>query len=295
MMERPIPEAVAEFVRARLGHALEFSFAGWPHTQSRVWRAARPDGSAFYVKHHAEPYLFERHSYACHHWVRQLPACVPACVPELVAASDAALGTMIFGQVPGRLLELVPLPPKLELDVYRDAGRVARAMHTLNCEDDPSFDAAADFTASAHDYCRRARGLVDNATLDWAADMLRDGSSFKGHRRVPCHRDYSPRNWLVEVIDGRAKLCVIDFERARLDLGLYDFQRMWPDHFRARPERQRAFFDGYGAQLSPEDEHNLKLLVLRTSIATLSWAAAHADAAFLRQAIETIEYVRGRL
>jgi hypothetical protein len=291
MVDRPIPEAVAEFARAELGRDLEFSFAGWPHTDSRIWRAARPDKAAFYVKHHDEPYLFARHLYACQHWAPKLPV----RVPELIAASDAELRTMIFSEVPGSPLELEPLPPDLELDVYREAGSAARVLHALGCDAEPSFDAAEYVSSTFHDYCEKARGLIEGATLRWAMDALGDASSFRGQRRVPCHRDYSPRNWLVQASDDRAELCLIDFERARLDLSLYEFQRMWPDHWRRRPDRQRAFFEGYGTQLSPEDEHNLKLLVLRTSINTLSWATAHGDPAFARQAAETIEYVRGRL
>jgi hypothetical protein len=67
--------------------------------------------------------------------------------------------------------------------------------------------------------------------------------------QVPCHRDYTPRNWLVK--DGVQY--VIDFEHARLDVWLADLARLhlgiWPD----RPDLKEAFLVGYGRQLSDTD------------------------------------------
>jgi Ser/Thr protein kinase RdoA (MazF antagonist) len=67
--------------------------------------------------------------------------------------------------------------------------------------------------------------------------------------QVPCHRDYTPRNWLVK--DGVQY--AIDFEHARLDVWLADLARLhlgiWPD----RPDLKEAFLAGYGRQLSDTD------------------------------------------
>ena len=114
-MERDIPEHVAAFARRELGGDLEFQFAGWPHAESRIWRARRASGDAFYVKEHANPSLFARHLFACREWAPRLPVNVPA----LVAVSDEDLKTLIFSEVPGAVMEGLELPRSLELDVYR--------------------------------------------------------------------------------------------------------------------------------------------------------------------------------
>jgi hypothetical protein len=109
---------------------------------------------------------------------------------------------------------------------------------------------------------------------------------------VPCHRDFSPRNWLVEAQDGRLEWSLIDFERARHDFKYVDFLRMWPDHWQGRPERREAFFRGYGRELSQDEEHRLKLAVLSTCVGTVPWARENGDPAFEAWARRTIERLR---
>lgn len=290
-MERDIPEEVAAFARRELGGDLEFQFAGWPHAESRIWRARLGSGDTFYVKEHAQPYLFARHLFACREWASRLPVNVPA----LVAVSDEGLKTLIFSEVPGEVMEGLELPREVELEVYRQAGAVARALHSLPLAAPENFDAGADFQATLEKYCALAEGLLAPSTLDWARGMAKDSAAlFQGLSFVPCHRDLSPRNWLVDVRDDRPFFSLIDFERARPDLALYEFQRMWPDHFRHEPERQTAFFDGYGRSLSDRETTIMNLVVLRTSIATVWWARKNQDPAFeqtARTRIETLQRV----
>lgn len=291
-LERDIPEHVAAFARRELGGDLEFEFAGWPHLESRVWRARLASGDAFYVKEHATPNLFTRHLFACREWAPRLPVNVPA----LVAVSDESLKTLIFSEVPGTVMERLQLPSTLELEVYRQAGAVARALHSLPHAAPSSFDAAADFQATLEKYCALARELLARSTLDWALDRARDAAAlFRGLSPVPCHRDLSPRNWLVDVRDERAFFSLIDFERARPDLALYEFVRMWPDHFRREPERQAAFFDGYGRPLSDQERVIVDLLVLRTSIATVWWARQNQDPEFEQTARSRIQALEHQL
>ena len=84
---------------------------------------------------------------------------------------------------------------------------------------------------------------------------------------MPCHRDYTPRNWLVK--DGVQY--VIDFEHARLDVWLADLARLhlgiWPD----RPDLKEAFLAGYGRQLSDTDHAILQGVAL-----TATWLVVKA-------------------
>jgi Phosphotransferase enzyme family len=78
---------------------------------------------------------------------------------------------------------------------------------------------------------------------------------------VPCHRDYTPRNWLAR--DGVQY--VIDFEHARLDVWLADLAWLhlgiWPD----RPDLKDAFLAGYSRQLSDTDHAILQDLAALTA------------------------------
>ena len=71
---------------------------------------------------------------------------------------------------------------------------------------------------------------LDADLVSWARSILPSTELFGGEPCVPCHRDYSPRNWLVCEKSTGLQWSLIDFERARLDLGYADFQRpsIWP-------------------------------------------------------------------
>jgi Ser/Thr protein kinase RdoA (MazF antagonist) len=188
------------------------------------------------------------------------------------------------------------LSRSVELDAYRQAGAAARAMHSLPHDSTEIFEAAAHFQATFEKQCALAKELIARPTLDWAlATATKSIGLFRGLPLVPRHRDHSPRNWLVDVRDGRLLFSPIDFERARPDLARYEFQRMWWDHFEREPERRSAFFEGYGRPLSDEEGAVVQLLVLRTSIVTVCWARQNADPAFEQTARETIEALKQRL
>ena len=85
---------------------------------------------------------------------------------------------------------------------------------------------------------------------------------------MACHRDYTPRNWLVK--DGVQY--VIDFEHARLDVWLADLARLdlgiWPD----RPDLKEAFPVGYGRQLNDTDHAVLQ----GVAVLTATWLVVKA-------------------
>ena len=75
----------------------------------------------------------------------------------------------------------------------------------------------------ARTWAQRARGRIENSlvenVLKIAAAPWPAGAPIP--TRVPCHRDFTERNWLVQ--NGR--FTVIDFEHARLDWALVDVER----------------------------------------------------------------------
>ena len=288
MTEKLIPADVVEIVRTHFKRDFEFTFAGWPHGQSMTWRATDDSGPAMYVKVHAEPYLYQRHTQAYELWVPHLPC----RTPELLFA-DANLLLLVFAELPGAPLENVALPLDLELLAYETGGRVASVFHELPASpNEQPGDPGEAAVQRMRDLIERAAGLIDDDTLRWVESVGMDPAVFAGEQLVPCHRDYSPRNWLVAENDGGLDWSLIDFERARHDFMYFDFQRMWPDHWRDRPDRRAAFFRGYGRELTKDEEHRLRLTVLRTCVGTVSWARTNGDPAFEAWARQTIERLR---
>jgi thiamine kinase-like enzyme len=80
--------------------------------------------------------------------------------------------------------------------------------------------------------------------------------------QVPCHHDYTPRNWLVR--DGR--LNVIDFEWSGLDARVADFARLHLGVWATRPDLREAFLEGYGHELSQADHGILHGCAVLTAV-----------------------------
>jgi len=285
---KTIPEPVAKAVRQQFGTDLQFAFAGWPHGQSLMWKATGEGGRVVYAKVHAEPYLYERHIAAFRDWVPQLPC----STPELLLADQEHL-LMVFEQLDGVPLETAFVSQQTELEAYRIAGRVAKAFHDIEPERTEKVWSAANAARSRMErFITMSEDTLDPELLSWVKAVLPETELFRGEQRVPCHRDYSPRNWLVSDTSGGLQWSLIDFERARLDLKYADFQRMWPDAWKGRPDRRAAFFEGYGVDLSSDEEKRLKITVLANCLGTIPWAVANNDPAFGQWALDTLKELR---
>ena len=90
-----------------------------------------------------------------------------------------------------------------------------------------------------------AAGLLTPFELGFARIQVAALAAVTSAVQVPCHRDYTPRNWLVH--DGAVR--VIDFEWARLDTPPADLARLHLGAWEGRPDLRAAFLDGYGRQL----------------------------------------------
>ena len=288
---REVPVEVVERVAQHFDRRLGYAFAGWPHGQSLVWRATDGRGPALYVKVHPVPYLYERHLRAFREWVPHLPC----ATPELLLC-DEALHLMVFAELPGQPLEQVDLDAIAELQAYATAGEVARAYHEIPVlpRGRPA-DPVATVRKRLERQVESVAGLVDRGTLDWATSLGPEMSIFADEQLVPCHPDFSPRNWLVADGGGDRTWALIDFERSRLDFPYIDFQPMAVDHWLKRPDRREACFDGYGRRLSADEERKLSFTILGICLGTTRWGTDHGDAAFAEEARRTLAHLRAEL
>ena len=167
------------------------------------------------------------------------------------------------------------LDPLAERAVYREAGLLLRLFHDAEAPV-PWPDFAADRLTEFERWADRASGLLTTRELDFARAEVRALADLSPPARVPCHLDYTDRNWLT--VDGRVH--VIDFERARPDVWINDLARLHYGRWRARPDLRESFLDGYGRQIS---EHDHAILVghgALTAVSTVVWAREHDDAPF---------------
>ena len=150
-----------------------------------------------------------------------------------------------------------PGAPDPGISAHQAAGRWLRTLHGLD--------------GVPHDPLPLERALAKRITalLPQLPEVYRaalaalDLRPLAGVRRVWCHKDLHPRNWLW---DGR-ELVVLDFEHAAPDLGALDWVRV--------PERA-ALLEGYGG-IKEKEEPVLFIADMLDAAGTLAWGLRHED------------------
>ena len=82
-----------------------------------------------------------------------------------------------------------------------------------------------------------------------------------------------------------------DFEHARPDLYLNDFERLQVGLWRRRPDLREAFQDGYGRVLTDAEREVLTRTAALGALSTVVWAREHGDAEFEAHGWETLEWL----
>lgn len=195
-----------------------------------------------------------------------------ARVPELVAVDDGRR-MLACGRLRGTA------PTRDEPAIHRAAGRFLAGLHGIVARDEdplPLSEALARryrawLQACAEHLQPSERRVVDRYVPrpELFADIV----------RAPCHRDFTPSNWLW---DGRT-LAVIDFEHARLDLALADLAKLAVGWWARRPDLELAFFEGYGRVLSAAERTRLRTSIVGHGLASLAWGLRHDAGAFVSE------------
>ncbi|HEY3871858.1 MAG TPA: aminoglycoside phosphotransferase family protein [Actinocrinis sp.] len=264
-----------------LGRCEAVEDCSWGHGWSVVLRLRDAAGTTWFVKRHRDRERYDAEVTAYQRWV-------PALGEQAarLRAHDAAQA-IVLSALPGRP---APWP---ERDIER-ADRADRA-HCADRAERVAADLALQRSAGA--LLRRLHGAQPAVAWDdfgaaktWEFDRLAPqaaglltarelGAARAGvralcevgvpQRQVPCHRDYSQRNWLVDDDGG---LRVIDFEWARPDVWVTDLIRLSFGAWQDRPDLQEAFLDGYGRRLSDAD----RAVLTGCSILTAVWLVVKA-------------------
>jgi hypothetical protein len=243
--------AVLTFAEQVLGPCELEQDVSWAHGLSAVLRLRDAAGATWFVKRHGDRDRHAAEVSAYRHWVPALGA----NAPRLRAVNDLQ-AAVILSAVPGK-----PAPwPAADAGLLSEAGRAAELalhrqagllLHRFHEARPPlpwkDFGAAkvAEFDALAP----LASTLLGKRELALARAEVEALAGLGCSDRVPCHRDYTPRNWVV----SDAVQYVLDFELARLDVWLADLSRLHLGIWGTRPDLRAAFLAGYGRELSNTD------------------------------------------
>jgi thiamine kinase-like enzyme len=198
-------------------------------------------------------------------------------------ASDDSLQTVILSAVPGKP---PPWPADgmdgddndrhiAEIATQRDAVARLRQLHdgqrALPWDDFASakaeeFDQLAPFAAE----------LLTSRELGTARSQVHELAGLLCPGKVPCHRDYTPRNWLVDA----GAVYIVDFEWSRLDVWVSDLARLHLGIWATRPDLRDAFLNGYGRELDGADHAMLHGCAVVTAVWMLVKAHETRQASF---------------
>jgi len=272
-----IPLQLQKFVTKHLGAVTGFRDISWDHGESAVFRVVSRERSAI-VKGHRQRRKFRQELHAYSSWLPRLELPTGIKVPSLLAWQDAPFPALLLSDQPGDLLESVSLDRAAELSAHALAGRFLAALHALELPQADPLPLSEAYLQRLAAWCERATGKVPPGIISSVQTAVHEVVPLLQQRnRAACHRDFTPRNWLVTTT---GRLTVIDFEHSRPDLPLIDFERMYCGLWRKRPDLQEAFLSGYGRPLTAEDETLLRGTAALGGLSTIVWARQHGDPEF---------------
>ena len=257
------PASLLDYAEQVLGPCELVKDCSWGHRMSSVLRLRDASGVTWFLKRHLDRERHDAELMAYSKWVPALGGRAPR-----VRAFDESLTTVILSAVPG---ELAPWPgPEMsgpvagrsaERAMQRQAGALLRRFH-----DAQTALPWKDFSlAKIEEFDRLEPFVADSLTARELGLARSEVAALEGIAcpgLVPCHRDYTPRNWLVDA----GALYVVDFEWSRLDVWISDLARQHLSAWTNRPDLQEAFLTGYGRSLTDADRCILRACGVLTAV-----------------------------
>ncbi|MDQ6714816.1 MAG: aminoglycoside phosphotransferase family protein [Actinomycetota bacterium] len=189
---------------------------------------------------------------------------------RLVEADERA-NILVTEYLPGDLVEGTEV--EWHEDAYAQAGRLLARFHRQSSQLEPDYEQR--LNARATRWLDGAHAIAPETEVRLRAEI--DAFPLPARTVVPTHGDYQPRNWLHH----GGVIAVIDFGRAELRAPETDFARLASQQLLGRPELERAFLDGYGAD--PREPGAWRRTRLREAIGTACWSHQVGDVRFEAQ------------
>ncbi len=229
-------------------------------------------GNSWFVKHHRDRARYRAELTAYRAWVPALRDAAPR-----LRAFDDELPAMILSAVPG---EAAPWPAPeasgaladlaAERRLHRAAGQILRTLHDA-APPEPWPGCTTVKMAEFDRLTLATAGLLTPRDVERAgAEIAALANIRAAPARVPCHHDYTPRNWVVD----RGAVGVLDFEWSGLDIWVADLARLYLGIWPSRPDLAEAFLVGYGRELTRTDRQLLRGCAVLTAV----WLVVQAHA-----------------
>ena len=286
-MPNELKPELLRFAQNYLGNLRRAEFCGWDHAESAVWRLETKRGRA-YLKAHRQPLKFRQELYVYENWL----AALRDQTPELLAVRQNEPRALLLSALPGELAQNIALSGAELARVHRQAGAFLKTFHQAGGpdEDEVTLRAAVEMRLNA--WLKRVAPVVPKADIEFTRTVMTEALPYLcGKTRVPCHRDYTGRNWLVY----GDEFYVIDFEHSKMDFYLHDFGRLFREGWRFDEGLETAFFEGYGGTLDDDARRYMTSRALFSAATTIGWAREHGDRAFENVGWEQLEYYRNIL
>jgi len=251
------------------------------HGVNRVFELELEHDRAW-LKLHGQRRKYDQELAAYRDWLAPLAA----RTPRLVARHDGERA-LLLTDLGGTPLHDVT-DPRADLELHRQAGAFLAALHARAFTDPDPLPLARALPRRLEAWLARVE--LPGELVTTARRLVGDGEVLAGAPRVPCHRDYQPRNWRAR---PGPDLGVLDFEHARGDHPWADLVKLWDGPWVERPARRTAFLEGYGRELGPEDERALLALAAVHGVATVAWGREHDDPAYATHGRAVLERLRG--
>lgn len=237
----------------------------WPHGDARVLQICDARGVTWFAKYHREPNSYRKELTAYRRWVPALGR----HAPRLRGHDDERMA-LVLSSVPGDAGTEDAATPA----VQHQAGRLLRRLHDAQ-PPRPWPEFAGEQRAKLDKWLARGTELLDRHSIDFVTGQV-DSLAGLIPDVVPCHLDYTPRNWLIA--DGT--LFVIDFERCATHVWYQDLSRLYFGLWRRDPAARDAFLDGYGRVPTGDELAVLRALGAAAALTTVVWAHRHGDTAY---------------
>ncbi len=280
-------EVLADFSNTHGGH------------ESSTHRLRTREGFCYLKVHQtASAWNNEVHAYEC--WA----GAFGAFAPRLLAVRDVAPLALVTSELPGQIVEDLPLPPTQERALWRSAGAALVALHDPGpgecfgpCLRDGSCaeihpQDAVEYVArrfnAAIEKARRGRYVSDEELATLRAAYARV-PAFAGERPTPCHRDYCAANWLAS--HEAVWAGIIDFEFAYWDVRVADFTRDPNWSWFRRPDLLESFLDGYARPFTPAGEQQLLVAHAEYALGAILWGRDFAFYGFEHEGHESLAHL----
>jgi Phosphotransferase enzyme family len=299
-----MPQALLEFATKHLGKIKKATPRGWKHQETGVWELETEQGRTF-LKNHRQKAKFEQELRA---YLEFVPYALKL-TPRLLAY-EQTLQVMLLSAVPGDSVDDLALAQKepeawinesqktVVLDkslgtkqlsnIYKQAGRFLRSYHDVPYEDTETPNLEEAFWIRAESWFKRAEPFVAIKDIAWVKEKVKEIlPALRAMKRVPCHRDYTGRNWLWQ-----DKLYIIDFEHSRPDVWLFDLERLWSEVWPEKPELKEAFMSGYGKGFTADDEALSRGNAALMAVTRIVWSLEHDDQDYAEMGRQILEHLK---